>query len=57
MGTPSEIYTYGTQYWLIVIPVILMGFAVSTIYLPVFSTLRVGSSYEVRYDVFITVEM
>ncbi|CAD7080203.1 unnamed protein product [Hermetia illucens] len=46
LGTPSEIYTYGTQYWLIVIPVILMGFAVSTIYLPVFSTLRVGSSYE-----------
>lgn len=47
LGTPSEIYNYGTQYWLILIPIILMGFTVSYVFLPVFSSLRVGSSYEV----------
>lgn len=47
LGTPAEIYNFGTQYWLIVIPIFLMGFAVSFVYLPVFSALKVGSSYEV----------
>ncbi|XP_036345374.1 sodium-coupled monocarboxylate transporter 1-like, partial [Rhagoletis pomonella] len=47
LGVPSEIYTYGTQYWLIIVPIILMAFVVSKVYLPVFSTLNVGSSYEV----------
>lgn len=47
LGTPAEIYNFGTQYWLIVIPILLMGFAVSSVYLPVFTALRVGSSYEV----------
>lgn len=47
LGTPSEIYNYGTQYWLIIIPIVLMGFTVSHVFLPVFSSLRVGSSYEV----------
>ncbi|KAH8249282.1 hypothetical protein KR032_008049, partial [Drosophila birchii] len=46
LGTPSEIYNYGTQYCLIVIPIIVQGFIVSYIYLPVFSTLQVGSSFE-----------
>lgn len=48
LGTPAEIYSYGTQYWLIIIPIIFMGFTVSTVYLPVFTTLQVGSSYEVN---------
>lgn len=47
LGVPSEIYSYGTQYWLIIVPVILMAFVVSRVYLPVFSALNVGSSYEV----------
>jgi solute carrier family 5 (sodium-coupled monocarboxylate transporter), member 8/12 len=47
LGTPAEIYNYGTQYWLIVIPIFLMGFIVSYVYLPVFCSLQVGSSYEV----------
>lgn len=47
LGTPSEIYNYGTQYWLIVVPIFLMGITVSTVFLPVFSSLGVGSSYEV----------
>ena len=46
LGTPSEIYNYGTQYWLIVVPIILMGFAVSYVYLPVFASLKISSSYE-----------
>lgn len=47
LGTPSEIYNFGTQYWLIVVPIWIMGIIVSYVYLPVYSTLKVGSSYEV----------
>lgn len=47
LGTPAEIYNYGTQYWLIIFPILLMGFIVSYVYLPVFCSLKVGSSYEV----------
>lgn len=50
LGTPSEIYNYGTQYWMIVVPIFLMGITVSTVYLPVFSSLKIGSSYEVRVN-------
>ncbi|EDW03923.1 sodium-coupled monocarboxylate transporter 2 [Drosophila grimshawi] len=46
LGTTSEIYNYGTQYWFIAIAIILQGIAVSYIYIPVFTTLQVGSSYE-----------
>ncbi|XP_018804423.1 PREDICTED: sodium-coupled monocarboxylate transporter 2-like isoform X2 [Bactrocera latifrons] len=46
LGVPSEIYSYGTQYWLIIVSVILMAFVVSRVYLPVFTALNVGSSYE-----------
>lgn len=49
VGTPAEIYIYGTQYWLIIVAIILMGFTVSTVYLPVFTTLKVSSSYEVIF--------
>lgn len=46
LGTPSEIYNYGTQYYLIIVSIIFMGVAVAKLYLPVFSALRVDSSYE-----------
>ncbi|KAL9926455.1 sodium-coupled monocarboxylate transporter 2-like isoform X1 [Glossina fuscipes] len=46
LGTVSEIYYFGTQYWMIVISIVFMAVAVSKIYLPVFSVLRVNSSYE-----------
>ncbi|XP_064539257.1 sodium-coupled monocarboxylate transporter 2 isoform X1 [Drosophila montana] len=46
LGTTSEIYNYGTQYWFIAIAIILQGIAVSYIYIPVFTALQVGSSYE-----------
>lgn len=47
LGTPAEIYNYGTQYWLIILPIFLMGFIVAYVYLPVFCSLKVNSSYEV----------
>jgi sodium-coupled monocarboxylate transporter 8/12 len=47
LGTPAEIYNYGTQYWFIVVPIFFMGFVVSYVYLPVFCSLKVSSSYEV----------
>uniref|UniRef100_T1H2Q9 Sodium-dependent multivitamin transporter n=1 Tax=Megaselia scalaris TaxID=36166 RepID=T1H2Q9_MEGSC len=46
IGTPTDIYYYGSQYWMIIISVILMGFVVSYVYLPVFQTLRLNSSYQ-----------
>ncbi|EDW87340.1 sodium-coupled monocarboxylate transporter 1 isoform X2 [Drosophila yakuba] len=46
LGTPSEIYNYGTQYFLIVVAIAIQGLVVSYIYLPVFSALQVRSSYE-----------
>lgn len=47
LGTVSEIYNFGTQYWMIIVSIVLMAIAVSKVYLPVFAALRVGSSYEV----------
>ncbi|XP_070495286.1 sodium-coupled monocarboxylate transporter 2 [Chironomus tepperi] len=46
LGTPAEIYNYGTQYWLIVVSIFFMAFVVAYVYLPVFCSLKVGSSYE-----------
>ncbi|XP_052757824.1 sodium-coupled monocarboxylate transporter 1-like [Galleria mellonella] len=46
LGTPAEIYNYGTQYWLVVVGVTLSCIVVATVYLPVFCTLRLSSSYE-----------
>lgn len=48
LGTPAEIYNYGTQYWLIVVSIFFMAFVVAYVYLPVFCSLKVGSSYEVK---------
>ncbi|EDV48739.1 sodium-coupled monocarboxylate transporter 2 [Drosophila erecta] len=46
IGTPSEIYHYGTQYSLIIVAIILQGLALSYVYLPVYSALQIGSAYE-----------
>ncbi|EDX04189.1 GD22434 [Drosophila simulans] len=53
LGTTSEIYNYGTQYWFIAIAIVLQGIAVSYVYIPVFSALQVGSSYEILFLPFI----
>ncbi|CAH2066289.1 unnamed protein product, partial [Iphiclides podalirius] len=46
LGTPAEIYNYGSQYWLVIVGVTLSCIVVASIYLPVFCTLRLSSSYE-----------
>ncbi|XP_013134010.1 PREDICTED: sodium-coupled monocarboxylate transporter 1-like [Papilio polytes] len=46
LGTPAEIYNYGSQYWLVIVGVTLSCVVVATVYLPVFCTLRLSSSYE-----------
>lgn len=47
LGTPSEVYNHGTQYWLVVVAICFMGVVVAKVYMPVFFTLKIGSSYEV----------
>ncbi|KAH8317623.1 hypothetical protein KR074_002328, partial [Drosophila pseudoananassae] len=46
VGTPPEVYNYGTQYCIIVVPILLQYFVIAYIYFPVFWTLQVGSSNE-----------
>ncbi|KAJ8952509.1 hypothetical protein NQ318_003305 [Aromia moschata] len=46
LGTPSEVYNFGTQYWFIVIAIWFSGLVVAYVYLPVFLKLQVNSSYE-----------
>ncbi|XP_043642649.1 sodium-coupled monocarboxylate transporter 1 isoform X1 [Drosophila teissieri] len=46
LGTPAEIYNYGTQYFLIIVAISIQGLVVAYVYMPVFSALQVRSSYE-----------
>ncbi|XP_008553145.1 sodium-coupled monocarboxylate transporter 1 isoform X2 [Microplitis demolitor] len=46
LGTPAEIYNYGTQYWITIIALLFCGIIVTCVYLPVFMTLRLNSCYE-----------
>ncbi|EFN88844.1 Sodium-coupled monocarboxylate transporter 1 [Harpegnathos saltator] len=46
LGTPAEIYNFGTQYWITIISIFFSGLVVATVYLPVFTTLRLSSVYE-----------
>lgn len=48
VGLPNEIYSFGIQYLYISFGVMLMGFFMSTFYLPVFHGLNITSTYEVR---------
>uniref|UniRef100_A0A1Q3G592 Putative sodium/solute symporter n=2 Tax=Culex tarsalis TaxID=7177 RepID=A0A1Q3G592_CULTA len=53
LGTSTEIYVYGTQYCYIVFAIVLMGFAMHYIFLPVFHDLQITSAYEylqLRFD-------
>ncbi|CAD7087198.1 unnamed protein product [Hermetia illucens] len=53
LGTPTEIYLYGTQYMFIVFGVIMMGVIMMYVYLPVFHDLKLTSTYqylETRFD-------
>ncbi|XP_026465208.1 LOW QUALITY PROTEIN: sodium-coupled monocarboxylate transporter 1-like [Ctenocephalides felis] len=46
LGLPAEMYTYGTQYWMIVCPECFVSLTMALIYLPVFYKLQITSSYE-----------
>lgn len=48
VGLPTEVYSFGIQYLYISFGVLLMGFFMSTFYLPVFHELNITSTYEVR---------
>lgn len=46
LGVPSEIYTYGTQYWLIIASYVILFPSVALIFVPVFRAVEISSSYE-----------
>ncbi|KAL6426233.1 hypothetical protein ACFW04_009043 [Cataglyphis niger] len=53
LGTPTEIYNFGTQYWITIISIFFSGIVVAFVYLPVFTTLQLNSVYEyleIRFD-------
>ena len=47
LGTPAEIYVYGTQYVALVISYPILVAATAYMYLPVFFKLGISTSYEV----------
>jgi Na+/proline symporter len=47
LGTPAEIYQYGTMYWLVALSFFLVMPATNYLYLPIFYRLQVTSAYEV----------
>lgn len=47
LGTPAEIYNFGTQYWITIISLMFAGIVVVNVYLPVFKNLKLNSAYEV----------
>ncbi|GFG39318.1 hypothetical protein Cfor_02243 [Coptotermes formosanus] len=53
LGAPSEIYTFGTQYWMMCLAACIVCAVVAVAYLPVFYTLQLTSTYEyleLRFD-------
>ena len=47
LGTPAEMYQFGTMYWLIAVSFFLVMPATNYLYLPIFYRLQVTSAYEV----------
>ncbi len=48
LGTPAEIYVFGTQYWMIWMGYVLMIPLAAHVYLPIFYKLQVTSIFEVN---------
>lgn len=48
LGAPSEIYTFGTQYWFLGCSYFLGLLIPAHIFIPVFYRLRLSSAYEVH---------
>ena len=51
LGVPSEIYIYGTQYWLIIASYVILFPSVALVFVPVFRAVDISSSYEVSWSV------
>jgi len=49
LGVPAEVFYYGTVYWLVNVSSVVVALLVNYIYLPVFYSLQLTSSYEVSY--------
>ena len=47
MGVPGEIYTYGTQFYVVILSYVLVCAAVSTVYIPMFRRIKITSVNEV----------
>lgn len=47
LGAPSEMYTFGTQYWMMCLAACIVCVLVAVAYMPVFYTLQLTSTYEV----------
>ena len=48
LGTPAEVYLYGTQYWLIWLGYVIMIPVSAHIFVPIFFRLKLTSVFEVR---------
>ncbi|KAJ8870935.1 hypothetical protein PR048_027237 [Dryococelus australis] len=52
LGMPSEMYMYGTQYWVVIFPEAFVSITMALVYLPVFYKLQITSSYEVSWRLY-----
>lgn len=53
LSIPAEMYAYGTQYSIMIVSAVIVGFALIHVYLPVFYELQLTSSFqylEMRFD-------
>ncbi len=53
LGTPAEVYQFGTMYWLVVLAFFLVMPAANYLYMPIFYELQVTSAYEVCNVIFV----
>ena len=51
LGLPAEIYTYGTQFYMVVISYIFICATVATVFIPMFRRIKITSVNEVRTSI------
>ncbi len=49
LGTPAEIYNYGTMFWWFALSYSIVSLLVAFVYMPLFYKLQITSVYEVRH--------
>ena len=47
LGVPAEMYLFGTEYWMIIASYVILFPAVALVFVPVFRSIEITSSYEV----------